>query len=202
MTQPQQPPHGHSMPPVPPRQGMSTGKKFGLGCGGCLGVLLVLLLLGGCMAALSGGGSDGGAQEPAATEEETPQEAAEDAPAEEEQEEAAEDQAVALTAEATEFTPSILHNGGDFTSVYITVENNSDENIDVNPLSFSIVADDGTKKDTAEGLGEDERQIDTLTLSPGQRAEGVITAEGDFTPASVEFNESLGFGETYTAEVE
>jgi hypothetical protein len=182
---------------------MSTGKKIGLGCGGCLGVLLFLLLLGGCVAALGGGDLDGGAPEPAATREEAGGETAGEAAAEEPavEEPAAEEQDVVLTAEATEFTPSILHDGGDFTSVYVTVENNSDENVDVNPLYFALVADDGTKYDTSGGLGEDENQIDTLTLSPGQRAEGVVTAEGAFTPASVEFGGPLGLGETHTAEV-
>lgn len=204
MTSPQ-PPYGPPPPPVNP--GMSTGKKIGLGCGGCLGVLLFLLLLGGCMAALSGDDLDSGAPEPAATQEEAGGETAGEAAAEEPAEEsaadapAAEEQDVVLTAEATEFTPSILHDGGDFTSVYVTVENNSDENVDVNPLYFALVADDGTKHDTSGGLGEDENQIDTLTLSPGQRAEGVVTAEGAFTPASVEFGGPLGLGETYTAEV-
>ncbi|WP_017570361.1 DUF4352 domain-containing protein [Nocardiopsis halotolerans] len=199
MTQPQ-PPYGQ---PMPPHQGMSTGKKIGLGCGGCLGVLLVLLLLGGCMAALSGDDSAGGAQESAATQEETTPETSEDTPAEEEpaEEVVEEESDVVVTAEAVEFTPSILYDGGEFTSVYVTVENNGDENVDVNPLYFAIVADDGTKYDTSGGLGEAEDQIDTMTLSPGQRAEGVVTAEGAFTPASVEFGGPLGLGEPHVAEV-
>ncbi len=64
----------------------------------------------------------------------------------------------------------------------MTVENNSDEGIEINPLYFSIVADDGSKKDAGGGLGMDEDQIDTFTLSPGQRAEGTVTVEGDITP--------------------
>ncbi|MCK9869512.1 DUF4352 domain-containing protein [Nocardiopsis dassonvillei] len=204
MTSPQ-PPYGP--PPPPANPGMSTGKKIGLGCGGCLGVLLFLLLLVGCMAVLGGDDLDSGASEPSATREEAGGETAGGSAAEEADEEiaaeepAAEEQDVVLTAETTEFTPSILHDGGDFTSVYVTVENNSDENVDVNPLYFALVADDGTKYDTSGGLGEDENQIDTLTLSPGQRAEGVVTAEGAFTPASVEFGGPLGLGETYTVEV-
>lgn len=86
--------------------------------------------------------------------------------------------------------------------MYVSVENNSDSDIDINPLYFSIVADDGTKKDTSGGLGMDENQIDTLTLSPGQRAEGTITVEGALTPASVELDGPLGLGETYTADVQ
>src|SRR5699024_11460592 len=52
MNQPQMPPSGH---PRPPKQAMSTGKKFGLGCGG---LFLMLFLLGGCVAVLSGGSAD------------------------------------------------------------------------------------------------------------------------------------------------
>ncbi|WP_150241062.1 hypothetical protein [Nocardiopsis quinghaiensis] len=93
---------------------MSTGKKFGLGCGGCLGVLLVLLLLGGCVAALSGGVSESGAPEPAATEEETAQEEDEDAPAEEEgapEEEGTPDEAEEEPEVVEEETPSTIGNG-------------------------------------------------------------------------------------------
>ncbi|WP_040690145.1 hypothetical protein [Nocardiopsis lucentensis] len=50
-----QPPFGQPTPPQPPGQGMSTGKKVGLGCGGCLGVLLVLMMFAGCVSVLSGG---------------------------------------------------------------------------------------------------------------------------------------------------
>ncbi|CAL9494015.1 hypothetical protein SUDANB121_03315 [Nocardiopsis dassonvillei] len=38
----------------PPKQGMSTGAKIGIGCGGCLGIFFFLALLGGCMSLLSG----------------------------------------------------------------------------------------------------------------------------------------------------
>lgn len=206
MAQPPQPPYG---PPAPPKQGMSTGKKIGLGCGGCLAVLVVLFLFAGCVAVLSSGGSGDSAttREETAQEEtaqeEPAEEVAEEAAAEgeeaEETEEAEEPQDVVLTAEAVEYEPGVLDTGGDHTSVYVTVENNGDEDIDVNPLYFEIVADDGTKKNVSLMAGQG--QIDAVTLSPGQRAEGTITAEGAFTAASVEFNDSFGLGETYTAEV-
>lgn len=189
MTQPQMPHPGH---PQPPRQGMSTGKKFGLGCGG---LLLVMFLLGGCVAVLSGGDTDSGASDSQAADTEENTETSEEEAAEEDAE-------VVLTAETREFTPSILHDGGAYTSVFVAVENNSDEDVDVNPLYFSIVADDGTKKDTSGGLGMDENQIDTLTLGPGQRAEGTITVEGDLTPASVEFDGPFGLGDTYSVDVQ
>ena len=196
MTQPQTP---HPGGPQTPKQGMSAGKKFGLGCGG---LFLMLFLFGGCMAVLSGGDTDSGAsssQAAADGEEEDTGTSEEEEAVEEEVEEEPE---VALTAEAREFTPSILHDGGAYTTVFVTVENNSAEDVDVNPLYFSVVADDGTKKDTTGGLGMDENQIDTLTLSPGQRAEGTVTVEGDITPASVEFDGPFGLGDTYTADIQ
>ena len=84
----------------------------------------------------------------------------------------------------------------------MTVENNSDEGIETNPLYFSIVADDGSKKDAGGGLGMDEGQIDTFTLSPGQRAEGTVTVEGDITPTSAEFGLPLGLGEAHTVDIQ
>lgn len=189
MTQPQP-----TYQPQPPKQGMSTGRKFGLGCGA---FLLLLLLMGGCMAALSSGADGSGSSQDTSEQTEETVEAEFEEAAEEPQE----DEPVVLTAEVADFVPSILHDGGDYTSVHVTVENNGDDAIEVNPLYFAIVADDGTKKDTTSALGMSESQIDTVTLNPGQRAEGVVTAEGAFSPASVEFEEALGLGVTITADV-
>lgn len=89
MTIPQQPPFG---PPVPPKKGMSTGRKIGLGCGGCLGLLLVLFMFAGCVAALGGGTSpdqEGSAetrQEATEPEEDTPGDEEEQADEESEEE--------------------------------------------------------------------------------------------------------------------
>jgi hypothetical protein len=105
--------------------------------------------------------------------------------------------AVNLTAKKTEFKPSVLHNGGDFTSVEVTVTNNSDENVSVNPLSFTITAVDGEKHNTE--LVEDDRQIETLTLASGEHVTGVITAAGKFQPARVTFN--VNYGEAVVADL-
>ncbi|MGY0230180.1 DUF4352 domain-containing protein [Longispora urticae] len=105
---------------------------------------------------------------------------------------------VKLTAKATAFKPSVLHDGGDFTSVEVTVTNDSSENVSVNPLSFTITATDGAKHNTT--LGEDERQLDTLNLASGEHVTGVITAEGKFQPARVTFN--VNFGKAVTANVQ
>ncbi|MEU3306289.1 DUF4352 domain-containing protein [Nocardiopsis sp. NPDC055551] len=199
MTQPQQP--FQPQPPyrpMPPKQGMSTGKRFGLGCGA---FLILLFLMGGCVAVLSSGSDGSGASQDASQDTSEQTEETTEAEVDEAAEEPVAEEPVALTAEVTDFVPSILHDGGDYTSVHVTIENNGDEAIDVNPLYFAIVADDGTKKDTTSALGMSESQIDTVTLDSGQRAEGVITAEGAFTPASVEFEETLGLGVTITADV-
>lgn len=203
---PGRPPHGVSGPYPQPRRGMSTGAKFGVGCA-VLACLLFAFV--GCTALLASSAPEGADRPSAAGGESAPaadggteEAGGGPAPQEPEEEEAGEDAPVVLTAARHEFAPSILHDGGEYTSVYVTVENRGDEDIDVNPLYFSVVAEDGTKKDTTDGLGMAEDQIDTLTLSPGQRAEGVITVAGAFTPASVEFAEVFGLGDTYTADVE
>ena len=87
MNQPQMPPPGH---PRPQKQGMSTGKKFGLGCGG---LFLMLFLLGGCVAVLSGGSTDNSApssQADSDTEEGNTETSEEEEAAEEEPEEESE----------------------------------------------------------------------------------------------------------------
>lgn len=84
------PPYG---PPVPPKKPMSTGGKIGIGCGGCLGLLLILFMFAGCVSALSGDtpSTDGGdssareeatepAEETTETEEEEPEESEEPEP--------------------------------------------------------------------------------------------------------------------------
>lgn len=74
MTTPQQPPFGPPMPPgapVPPKQGMSTGKKIGAGCGGCLGLLLILFMFAGCLSVLSSDTSSGQGGDAAVREEST-----------------------------------------------------------------------------------------------------------------------------------
>ncbi|MBT2440309.1 DUF4352 domain-containing protein [Streptomyces sp. ISL-36] len=99
---------------------------------------------------------------------------------------------VTVTAKKATFTPSILHDGGDFTSVTVTITNNSTEKISVNPLYFTITDSIGEKHQAQ--LGEDEKQIDTMDLAPGEKATGVITGEGSFTPKYVTYVDGM-FGD-------
>ncbi|MFJ3699532.1 DUF4352 domain-containing protein [Streptomyces sp. NPDC090052] len=96
---------------------------------------------------------------------------------------------IVLTASSTTFRPSVLADGSAYTSVLVTIKNNGDKALDVNPLYFTITSADGTKS-TSE-LGEDEKQIDTMKLSPGEKATGTVTAKGAFTAKYVTFTEGL-----------
>ncbi|CAM3623595.1 hypothetical protein GCM10009799_06140 [Nocardiopsis rhodophaea] len=178
--------HGQHMPPEPKKS-----KAWLWGCLGCGGAALVLLLVGGgCMAILGNSAEevlkDGSSNSAPSGGDGGSDEAAEDGP-------------VKIEAESTEFTPSVLHNGGDFTSVKVTVSNNGDENVDVNAAYFSITDTDGTKHDATKGMIEDENAIESVTLAPDENVSGVITGEGSFTPASVTFD--IPFGETIKVDV-
>ncbi|PWV45062.1 MULTISPECIES: DUF4352 domain-containing protein [Nocardiopsis] len=193
----QQPPYGP--PPTPPKQGMSTGKKVGFGCGGCLGVLLFLALIGGCMSLVSG---DDAAAPPAATSSPDTEEAAVEETEEAEEEPAEEVTDVVLTA-------SLAGTAGDvvddtvYTVIDVTVENNSDDTLEVNPLYFNVILADGTvRSDWADTLFADIDKLSTVSLGPGQRVEGQIAVVGDdLDIATVEMAELFGLQETITAEV-
>ena len=92
---------------------------------------------------------------------------------------------IEMTAATTEFEPSPLYEEGEYTSVEITVVNNSDQSISINPLDFYIIDSDDTRH--SPELGVDANQLDTLELGPGENVSGVITGEGDFEPAYVSF---------------
>lgn len=119
MTTPQQPPFGPPVPPgapVPPKQGMSTGKKIGGGCGGCLGLLLVLFMFAGCVSVLSsdtssGQGGDAAVREEATEPEEDASEAEDDQAEEEPQEEEAEEAAEEPEPEPEPETSATIGNG-------------------------------------------------------------------------------------------
>lgn len=191
---PYQPPH-HGQPtypgpygPPPPKKGMSTGAIVAIVLGSIFGGLVLLLLLG----ALVSTSDDDSKASPATTPTaEAPAEQATPAPAKKTKE-PAKQAPVKVTAKKTTFAPSILHDGGAHTSVAVTVTNNSDEKIDINPLYFTITDTDGSKH-TAE-LGMDKNQMDTVDLAPGENITGVITGKGDFTPKYVTYTDGI-FGD-------
>jgi hypothetical protein len=106
---------------------------------------------------------------------------------------------IKLAASRVAFKPGPLATGSNYTSVKVTITNNTGKVLEINPLFFAITATDGTKHE-ADALGSDPRQIDMGKLSPGEKATGVITAEGKFTPKTVTFTQN-GFGEQVRAQV-
>ncbi|RCV54509.1 DUF4352 domain-containing protein [Marinitenerispora sediminis] len=191
--------YGPPPPPPPPQQKKRNPWLWGcLGCGGA--ALLVLVLAVGCVAVLGGDApappAGGGSAASGPAEESPPA----DSDAEAAEEEVVEEGPIGLEATPADFTPSILAQGDDYTSVRVTVTNNGDESIEVNPLFFTITDANGTVHDTADGLGADETQIGAVTLAPGENATGTVTASGSFEPARVTFTESL-IGDSVTADV-
>jgi hypothetical protein len=169
--------------PQPPKK--SAGKKVGLGCLGAFGVIVILGVIGSAVG--GGSGSDTGSSVTAAS---TPTSGSKaEQPAKEEQPAAAEDTPVKVTAKTTAFTKSILADGSSYTSVLVTVKNDSGEAVDVNPLYFSITDTNGTKH--AAELAVDEGQIDTVNLAPGENISGTITGKGRFTAKVVTFTDGL-----------
>lgn len=94
---------------------------------------------------------------------------------------------VKLSGEAVPFVPSILHDGGKYTSVKVTIANDSDKKISVNPLDFTITDTNGTKHASELGMAED--QMDVMDLAPGENTSGVITGKGDWKPAYVTYTD-------------
>jgi hypothetical protein len=174
------PPGGYGPPgqggygPPPPKPA-PWGKIVGIGCGV---LLLLLLVLGGCAALLlatANGtvpGADGapGTGQPGARE----QEGGEPSEAE-------------VSADNTEFEPSSLYAGGDYTSVDVSVTNGGADALDINPLYFTVVDVEGVEHDPRGAIAMDANELDVQTLDPGQSAGGVITAAGRVEPERVLF---------------
>lgn len=197
MTQqhPQQPypPHQPGWTPPPPKK-TNTWKIIGLGCAGIIGLFIVI----GIISALASGGDSSNDTTTAKTSAPAAPKttAQEDTGAKEE--EPQEKPAIAVTAKKTGFDKTFLADGSDYTSVLVTVTNNSSEPIDVNPLYITITDTAGTKH-TAE-LAVDEQQIDTVTLAPGENVSGTVTGKGKFTAKYVTYTDGL-VGESVRANV-
>ncbi|WP_157390896.1 DUF4352 domain-containing protein [Nocardia terrae] len=94
---------------------------------------------------------------------------------------------VQLAATPTAFTPSVLDDGGTYTSVLVTVTNTrKDKAISVNPLYFTITDTEGNKH-TVE-LGMEQNQIAAVELQPGEKVTGAVAAKGSFTAKTVVFD--------------
>ncbi|MCX4695460.1 DUF4352 domain-containing protein [Streptomyces sp. NBC_01408] len=191
----QQPPPGYGYPPPPPApQKSSAGKIVGFSCLGVVGLVVVLGVAG---ALLSGSSDDGTAKPPAARA--TPS-VSEKAPEAGQPSAAPEKKApaVAVSAKKTAFKPSIIAQGSDYTSVSVTITNNSKKPISVNPLYFAITDTSSTKH--AAELAADEGQIDTVDLAPGENVTGTITGKGKWTAKTVTYTDGL-LGDPVRADV-
>ncbi|MFD4740593.1 DUF4352 domain-containing protein [Streptomyces virginiae] len=189
---PGQPQPGHGYPPPPQPKKNSAGKIIGFGCLGIVGLFVLLAIAG---ALIGGGKEDKTPKEPAAA---AP--AASSAPAKAPDAKPAEPEKkadVVVTAKKAEFKKTILAQG-DYTSVSVTVTNNSSKAINVNPLYFAITDTNGTKHNAE--LGVDKDQIGTVELAPGENVTGAITGKGAFTAKTVAYTDGL-IGKAVRADV-
>jgi hypothetical protein len=191
---PGQPQPGYGYPPPPQPKKNTAGKIIGFGCLGIVGLFVLLAIAG----ALLGGSSDSSAekkpsQPAAAAASSAPLKAPESKPAEPEKK-----ADVVVTAKAAKFKKTILAQGDDYTSVSVTVTNNSGKAINVNPLYFAITDTNGTKHNTE--LGVDEGQIGTVELAPGENVTGIITGKGAWTAKTVTYTDGL-IGKSVRADV-
>jgi hypothetical protein len=192
----------YGQPPQPPKKGMSTGAKIGIGCGGCLGISILgfvfILVLGAVVGSDSDTSDTTVAVSPeAAAESGTPEEvAAEEEPAEEAS-------GVTMTASHAGTVGDVTGDGTVYTALDIEVVNDSEESIEVNPIYFSAELADGTVvSDWSNAIFADIDQIDTVTLQPGQRASGQIALVGEVDVAQVTMAELFGLEDPVTAAVE
>lgn len=186
----QQPGWGYPTPPPQPKKN-STGKIIGFGCLGIVGLFVILGIAGALMGGESG---DKTAKDPAPAAA-----ASQPAKAPEAKQSAAPEKKspISVVAKKAAFKPSIIAQG-DYTSVSVTITNNSKKTISVNPLFFAITDSSGTKH--AAELAADENQIDTVDLAPGENVTGAITGKGKFTAKTVTYTDGL-IGESIRANV-
>ncbi|MEU5251106.1 DUF4352 domain-containing protein [Streptomyces longwoodensis] len=190
--QPTWPPGGDGPPPQPPKK-TTVGKVIGLGCAGVIGLVVLI----GVIAVAGGGDGDKDDRTTSSAPATVPDagRTADDLP---EPDDAKAESSVTLKARKTSFSKSILASDAAYTSVLVTLTNNGDEPLDVNPLFFSITDTDGTKH--THELAVDEQQIDTVTLAPGENISGTVTGKATFTPKYVTFTNGF-LGDSYRANV-
>ena len=106
-------------------------------------------------------------------------------PADQGEEGTSESVPVELSAKRAKAKKSVLSTGAALSCVRVTVTNRTEDNLEVNPLYFSITGANGTKHESSTALGEYENEIATTTLAPDENAKGVVCARGDFRPKIV-----------------
>ncbi|MFE7752486.1 DUF4352 domain-containing protein [Streptomyces sp. NPDC057428] len=184
--------------PQPPQQrGSGVGRIVGFSCLGVVGLVLVFAV--GSAAVLGGEGDSArpGAEPAATASAATPDKAGATETAGRGTHKPA-GQPVKIVATRTDFQGSALADGTDYTSVRITISNDGEAGIGVDPLYFSLTGTDGSRH-PAE-LAVDENQIATVELAPGESVTGTVTGKGTFTPAYVTFVDGL-LGATVRGDV-
>ncbi|CAL2059281.1 conserved protein of unknown function [Streptomyces murinus] len=178
-------------PPQPPKKS-STGKILGFGC---LGVVALVIVIG-VIAAVAGGGGKSDDEKADAGKSGAPSAASSSQSGGSKP--AGKPAAVEIIAKKASFTKSVLADGDAYTSVSVIIRNNSGKKVSVNPLYFTVTDTNGTKH--TDELGVDDKQIDTVDLSPGENISGTVTGKGAFTPKYVTFTEDL-FGDPVRVDV-
>lgn len=107
---------------------------------------------------------------------------------------------IKLTAARATAKKSVLSDGGALSCAKVTVKNQTDKQVDVNPLYFSLVDTSGEKHDAGDALADYEDQIDATEIGPGEKVTGMVCAKGKFTPKQVAMTNPL-FDEAARAEV-
>ncbi|MEU6575867.1 DUF4352 domain-containing protein [Streptomyces sp. NPDC046805] len=194
------PQQGWGVQPQPPKKS-GAGKIVGFGCLGVVALFVLLAVMGAVMSGGDGkyddkGSAPKGAAPTAAASAKNG--TAKKSDTSDRSEPAAKAAPVRITAKKTAFSKTILADSGNYTSVALTITNNSRKKVSVNPLYFAITDTDGTKH-TAE-LGVDDKQIATADLAPGENISGTVTGKGRFTPKYVTFTEDL-FGDPIRTDV-
>ncbi|WP_165950511.1 DUF4352 domain-containing protein [Actinomadura sp. GC306] len=98
---------------------------------------------------------------------------------------------IGLSAERAEGKPSVLSTGQSLSCVRVTVTNSTEKPLEVNPLYFSVTDTEGVRYEGTSALGMYENEIDTTVLAPGEKAEGMFCAEGDFRPTTIAMTSPL-----------
>ncbi|WP_017598622.1 DUF4352 domain-containing protein [Nocardiopsis lucentensis] len=216
MSYPEYPPNPQYDPPSgrPAKRGMSIGGRIALSSGFILAFVIIVVLLIAIVNAVTGdgGGDTASTQQPGQTDqadqgqgqsaaEPDTEDAAE--PDAGESEEAAEgDGDIVMTATNAGTADDILDSTV-YTVVDVEIVNNSDESIDINPMYFTLILDDGLTVSAMDNYTADIDSFGMVTVRPGNRASGQLAAEGEVTIAQVEFSELYGMGgESIIADVE